>query len=45
MCAKVGKNVLYLRRVAIGGLKLDENLAVGGMRELTDEELKKVFSS
>ena len=45
MCAKVGKNVLYLRRVAIGGLKLDENLEIGGMRELTDEELKKVFSS
>ena len=44
MCAKVGKNVLYLRRVAIGALKLDENLAVGEMRELTEEELKKVFS-
>lgn len=36
MCAKVGKNVLYLKRCAIGGLVLDETLAPGACRELTD---------
>lgn len=39
MCARVGKNVLYLKRVAIGALKLDEALALGETRPLTDDEL------
>ena len=34
-----GCPILYLKRVAIGGLKLDESLSVGSYRELTSEEL------
>ncbi|HOA82200.1 MAG TPA: 16S rRNA pseudouridine(516) synthase, partial [Defluviitaleaceae bacterium] len=34
-----GKKVLYLRRLAMGSLELDEQLAPGQYRELTDEEL------
>lgn len=43
MCAHVGKNVTYLKRVAIGNLVLDDTLPLGGIRELTDEELKKLL--
>lgn len=39
MCERVGKTVTYLKRVAIGSLKLDENLEIGEVRELTQEEL------
>ena len=39
MCAQVGKTVLFLKRTAIGGLKLDEALAPGELRELTQEEI------
>ncbi len=39
MVDRVGKAVNYLKRVAIGPLKLDETLAPGESRELTDEEL------
>lgn len=39
MCARIGKNVEYLKRVAVGELRLDESLAPGEYRELTDEEL------
>lgn len=39
MCERVGKTVTYLKRVAIGGLELDETLAEGEIRELTAEEL------
>ncbi|MFZ5590249.1 MAG: pseudouridine synthase [Bacillota bacterium] len=44
MFASVGKKVLYLKRLAIGGLWLDENLAPGQYRELTDEELELLRS-
>jgi pseudouridine synthase len=40
MCAKVGKNVVYLKRCAIGGVLLDEALEIGSVRELTLEELE-----
>ena len=43
MCAKVGKNVLYLKRCAIGGLVLDETLAPGTCRELTDAEKELIL--
>jgi 16S rRNA pseudouridine516 synthase len=43
MLASLGKPVTYLKRVAIGGLKLDENLAAGAYRELTDEETEVIF--
>ena len=40
MCERVGKNVQYLKRVAIGKLQLDETLKCGQVRELTAGELK-----
>lgn len=39
------KPVTYLKRLAIGGLKLDETLAPGQFRELTVEEAEAVFQS
>lgn len=43
MCERVGKKVVFLKRVAIGGLKLDENLEKGEIRELTQEELDMLY--
>lgn len=43
MCERVGKTVTYLKRVAIGDLKLDKNLAPGEYRELTEEELSLIL--
>lgn len=40
MFAARGKPVLYLKRIAMGPLKLDEALAPGAWRELTAEEEK-----
>ncbi|WP_352417995.1 pseudouridine synthase [Proteiniborus sp.] len=39
MFLAVGKKVIYLKRLAIGGLKLDESLGLGEYRELTREEI------
>lgn len=39
MFEAVGKRVTYLKRISMGSLKLDENLALGEYRELTTEEL------
>ena len=39
MFEAVGKRVTYLKRISMGSLKLDENLALGEYRELTAEEL------
>ena len=39
MCERAGKNVLFLKRVAIGKLQLDTALPCGQIRELTAEEL------
>lgn len=39
MFEAVGKKVVYLKRVEMGPLKLDEDLALGEYRELSDEEL------
>ena len=39
MFEAVGKNVLYLKRVQMGGLKLDESIELGEYRELTEEEI------
>lgn len=44
MLASRGKRVTYLKRVAIGGLKLDGRLEAGQYRELTAEEAWAVFS-
>ena len=43
MLASRGKPVLQLRRLAVGGLRIGDELGPGGFRELTDEELKKVL--
>ena len=43
MLASRGKKVTELRRLAIGGLRLDPKLGPGGYRELTEEELCIVF--
>lgn len=40
MCERVGKEVVYLKRVAIGDVKLDKTLELGEIRELTGEELQ-----
>ena len=39
MFEAVGKKVLYLKRLQIAGLMLDETLAPGQCRELTPEEV------
>lgn len=40
MFEAVGKKVVYLKRLEMGTLKLDESLGLGEFRELTEEELK-----
>ena len=40
MFLAVGSEVLYLKRLSMGSLKLDENLKVGEYRHLTNEELQ-----
>ncbi len=45
MCAYIGKNVVFLKRVSMGALKLDENLKAGECRKLTDEEVKMLFTN
>lgn len=42
MFQAVGKEVIYLKRLQMGGLKLDENLRTGAYRELTKEEIDKL---
>ncbi|MDG0813619.1 pseudouridine synthase [Cohnella rhizosphaerae] len=45
MFEAVGKKVLYLRRSEMGPLPLDESLAPGEWRELTEDELETLRSS
>jgi 16S rRNA pseudouridine516 synthase len=44
MFQSVGKRVIYLKRLSMGPLKLDETLELGEYRELTDEELEMLNS-
>ena len=39
MFEKRGRKVLYLKRVSMGSLKLDERLAIGEARPLLEEEI------
>ncbi|HWO75731.1 MAG TPA: pseudouridine synthase [Bacillus sp. (in: firmicutes)] len=39
-----GKRVIYLKRISMGELKLDETLELGEYRELTDEEVELLRS-
>lgn len=42
MFQTVGKEVLYLKRLSMGSLKLDPELAPGQYRELTKEEMERL---
>ena len=42
MFESVDKKVVYLKRLSMGKLKLDETLNLGEYRELTDEEVKLI---
>ncbi len=42
MFEAVGKQVIYLKRLSMGPLSLDESLALGSYRELTEEELQQL---
>jgi len=44
MFESVGKRVVYLQRIKMGPLALDETLELGEYRELTDEELESLQS-
>ena len=45
MFESVGKTVTYLKRWTMGPLSLDESLALGEYRELTDEEKQQLFAA
>lgn len=44
MFIAVGKEVVYLKRLSIGPLKLDPTLKLGEYRELTDEEIEMLVN-
>lgn len=44
MFEAVGKEVIYLKRLSMGSLKLDENLKPGEYRELTEDEVNQLKS-
>ena len=43
MFQSVDKRVVYLKRMTMGPLELDETLELGEYRELTDEELEQLL--
>lgn len=43
MFEALGNEVVYLKRESIAGIELDKNLPEGHARELTDDELAKLF--
>jgi 16S rRNA pseudouridine516 synthase len=45
MFQAVGLKVVYLKRLSMGSLVLDENLKLGEYRELSDNELKNLKES
>ncbi|SFC58844.1 ribosomal small subunit pseudouridine synthase A [Bacillus sp. OV322] len=44
MFEAVGKKVVYLKRISMGSLQLDEELELGEYRELTNEEVEELKS-
>lgn len=44
MFAAVGKKVLYLKRISMGSLALDESLEPGGYRPLTEQEVQDLYA-
>ena len=45
MFEAVGKKVVYLKRLTMGPLSLDESLALGEYRELTEKEKQQLFAA
>lgn len=45
MFLAIGSEVLYLKRISFGDIKLDEKLAVGEFRPLTNEEINSITGS
>ncbi len=45
MMAAVGKPVIYLKRLSMGGLMLDDSLQPGQYRPLTEEEIRKIHGN
>ncbi|WP_252314550.1 pseudouridine synthase [Sinobaca sp. H24] len=45
MCHAVGKEVLFLKRIQIGGIVLDPKLETGEYRDLRDEEIEELQNS
>ena len=45
MCEKVGKKVIYLKRLSIGEVQLDPALEPGSVRELTPVEINSFTES
>lgn len=43
MFEAVGRNVLYLKRISMGTIKLDDHLPLGACRRLTDEERNELL--
>jgi len=44
MMSTLGNQVTFLKRIAIGSLKLDETLSPGEYRELSNQEINEIFS-
>ena len=42
MFEKIGSQVLYLKRISFGNLTLDETLAIGDFRPLTEDEIRQL---
>ncbi|WP_427867351.1 hypothetical protein [Mycoplasmopsis arginini] len=38
-----GYKIIYLKRISIGNLKLDENLELGQLKEIDINEINKIF--
>lgn len=45
MFEKVGKTVVYLKRIRMGSLYLDDTLSLGECRKLTNEEITKLLKN
>ena len=44
MIEALGNKVVYLKRLKIGGVELDENLALGECREMLHKEISKLYT-
>ena len=44
MFKAIGREVIFLQRIKMGEIRLDEHLALGQFRELTKKELEYCFS-